>query len=108
MKDYYKKEDEFLKRVEKDAISFKPFGEKIHTYKRKSALGKGKGKAIVSSDDVQEDDNVILYEVYHVRKFIICQKCLPLLSQHDWIGDMGDTWLPRIPSKDADIHPFVY
>lgn len=107
MKDYYKKEGEFIKRVEKDAISFKPFGEKIHTYKRKSALGKGKGKAIVSSDDVQEDDNVILYEVYHVRKFI-CQKCLPLLSQHDWIGDMGDTWLPRIPSKDADIHPFVY
>ncbi|KAH8114246.1 histone acetyltransferase type B catalytic subunit [Phellopilus nigrolimitatus] len=65
--DYYRKEEEFLARVEKDALSFKPLGEKIHSYKRKNASGgKGKAKALVSSDDLDEEsDGVVTFEVYH-------------------------------------------
>ena len=65
--DYLKNEEEFEKRVEHDATHFKPLGEKIYSYKRKVALGKGKGKADVPSEELNEDDeDVVTYEVYHV------------------------------------------
>ncbi|KAI5116562.1 hypothetical protein M0805_001547 [Coniferiporia weirii] len=64
--EYYKNESEFLARVEQDAATFKPMGEKIYTYKRSSTSGKGKGKAFVPVDGVNEEsEDVVTYEVYH-------------------------------------------
>ena len=67
MTGYYTDEEEFLKRVEKDATEFKPLGEKIFSYKRKVGPSKGKKKAFDSGDDLDENsDDVVVYEVYHV------------------------------------------
>ncbi|KLO19663.1 histone acetyltransferase type B catalytic subunit [Schizopora paradoxa] len=66
--DYLKNEEDFEKRVEHDATHFKPLGEKIYSYKRRLALGKGKGKADVASEELNEDDeDVVTYEVYHAN-----------------------------------------
>lgn len=63
-----------MKQVDEDAISFKPMGEKIHSYVRRKASLKGKGKdprdrtiGSAFKDEISEDDpNAIVYEVYHV------------------------------------------
>lgn len=62
---YYTDESEFNKRVSEDALSFKPPGERIHTYTRPSptAVGKGKGKDTASDPDSAD---VVEFEVYHV------------------------------------------
>ncbi|KAG8853503.1 histone acetyltransferase 1 [Tulasnella sp. 330] len=64
--DYVKSEVTFRKRVEKDATTFKPVGEKIYSYARKAESAqnaKGKGKA--TNEAVNEDDeDAVVYEVY--------------------------------------------
>jgi hypothetical protein len=70
--DRIKDEASFRKQVEEDAISFKPMGEKIHSYFRKRGSYKGKDprdRAIRRNkkEEVHEDDeDAITYEVYHV------------------------------------------
>lgn len=63
---YYTDEAAFVKRVEEDATTFKPYGELIYSYSRPSPTkGKGKkGKSVANGGDAAEDD--ALYEVYHV------------------------------------------
>lgn len=52
--------------MEKDALEFKPFGQKIGSYKRRFAE-KGKGKASVMDAELNEDDeDVVTFEIYHV------------------------------------------
>ncbi|PAV23381.1 histone acetyltransferase type B catalytic subunit [Pyrrhoderma noxium] len=65
--DYFTDEDEFNKRVEKDASEFKPLGEKIYSYKRRIGTSdKGKGKADEPSEELDENsEDVVTYEVYH-------------------------------------------
>jgi histone acetyltransferase 1 len=63
---YYRTESEFLARVEEDAVSFRPHGEKIASYTRARPNGekKGKGAAVTLPED---DPDAIVYEVWHVR-----------------------------------------
>jgi histone acetyltransferase 1 len=63
---YYRTESEFLARVEEDAVSFRPPGEKIASYTRVAPNNptKGKGAAVTLPDD---DPDAIVYEVWHVR-----------------------------------------
>lgn len=63
--DYSKSTDAFQATVEKDAASFKPLGEKIHSYTRRAA-GRGKGKSKETSPVGEDDPDAIVYEVYHV------------------------------------------
>jgi hypothetical protein len=73
--DYTKSEIAFAKVVEEDAVSFKPLGEKIGSYVQQAASvkgkekGKGKGKANGSRDVVlgEEDEGVVVYEMYKVN-----------------------------------------
>lgn len=66
--EHYEDEKEFFLRVEKDAIDFKPLGDKIYSYQRSVATRKGKGKASESTETLDEDSNdVVVYEAYHVR-----------------------------------------
>ncbi|KAI0759471.1 acyl-CoA N-acyltransferase [Irpex lacteus] len=51
--------DKFLQVVESDAISFKPLGQKIHSYTRPSRSNAPLGSSKASTDDIIE------YEVYH-------------------------------------------
>ncbi|KAG8992236.1 histone acetyltransferase 1 [Tulasnella sp. JGI-2019a] len=64
--DYVKSSAAFQKRVEADATTFRPVGEKIYSYTRKAEGApndKGKGKA--SDEAVSEDDETaVVYEVY--------------------------------------------
>ena len=65
--DYYKNEEDFNARVEKDALSFKPYGEKIYSYKR-NVGGKGKSKTNLSVSGTEldvESPGVVEFEVYH-------------------------------------------
>jgi histone acetyltransferase 1 len=66
-------EEAFKKQVEADAISFRPMGEKIHSYIRRRGNGKSKDKReIVARKTVEqenlneEDEDAVVYEVYHV------------------------------------------
>ena len=63
---YYQTESEFLARVEEDAVSFRPPGEKISSYTRVApdSATKGKGAVVTLSED---DANAVVYEVWHVR-----------------------------------------
>jgi histone acetyltransferase HAT1-like protein len=64
--DYYRTESEFLARVEEDAVSFRPPGEKIASYIRIAPDSKKKSKGAVVT--LPEDDpDAIVYEVWHVR-----------------------------------------
>lgn len=64
--DYYKQKDTFTSRVELDATSFKPLGEKIYSYKRRSPAALGKRKAVIPQDALDpEDPDTVIYEVYH-------------------------------------------
>lgn len=52
--------------MEEDAASFKPTGEMIYSYTRSAS--KGKGKNVVAPEPLHpEDEDAIVYEVYHVR-----------------------------------------
>ncbi|EJD06193.1 histone acetyltransferase type B catalytic subunit [Fomitiporia mediterranea MF3/22] len=65
---YLKDEEEFLARVEKDSMEFKPLGEKIFSYKRSPSSSKGKKKAFDFGEDLDEtSDDVVVFEAYHVR-----------------------------------------
>ncbi|KAJ3931743.1 MAG: histone acetyltransferase type B catalytic subunit [Lentinula lateritia] len=56
-------EDAFRVRVEEDATSFKPSGEMIYSYTRSAS--KGKGKSSVVEQHNPEDEDTVVYEVYH-------------------------------------------
>ena len=71
--DRIKDEALFKKQVEEDAVTFKPMGEKIHSYVRKKGSHKGKdprdrviGKSR-QEEASEHDENAVTYEVYHVR-----------------------------------------
>ena len=65
-------EDKFLKRVEHDAIHFKPYGEKIYSYTRAATtLTKGKNVAIPQVLS-PEDQETVDFEVYHVSSPVLC------------------------------------
>jgi histone acetyltransferase 1 len=65
----------FKKLVEEDAVNFRPLGEKIHSYVRRSGqrakdpreMPVGKAKELPSEDG---EDSVV-YEVYHVGVLIL-------------------------------------
>ena len=53
--------------VERDAVEFKPLGNKIYSYQRVSPSAHGKGKSVASATDLDpESEDVIEYEAYHV------------------------------------------
>ncbi|CAE6404436.1 unnamed protein product [Rhizoctonia solani] len=62
--DYSKSAESFQSTVEKDAATFKPLGEKIHTYVRR-ATGHGKGKSKEIAPISEDDPDAIVFEVYH-------------------------------------------
>ena len=64
---YFRTESEFLARVEEDAVSFRPHGEKIASYTRvaPNSEKRGKGAAVVTLPE--DDPDAIVYEVWHVR-----------------------------------------
>ena len=68
---YYKDEEAFLKRVEEDAVNFKPFGKLIYSYTRPAPATAAKGKEAVDSKIPESSisDDMIEFEVYHVRDF---------------------------------------
>jgi histone acetyltransferase 1 len=74
--DYSKSIEAFQATVEKDAATFKPLGEKIHSYTRRAA-GRGKGKSKETSSVEEDDSNAVVYEVYHVSDYC---KTILLLS----------------------------
>ncbi|KAH9967991.1 histone acetyltransferase type B catalytic subunit [Russula dissimulans] len=63
---YYRTESEFLARVEEDAASFHPPGEKVASYTRvaPNSAKKGKGAAVTLPED---DPDAIVYEVWHAK-----------------------------------------
>jgi histone acetyltransferase 1 len=66
--DYFKDEESFLRRVGEDATSFQPSGQMIYSYSRPSPTSRRKEKSIVKSSPIySESDDVITFEVYHVR-----------------------------------------
>ena len=65
---YHTDEISFLNLVEREAITFKPQGQKIFSYTRPlphSSSTKGKGKSNIQDLDPQSED-VIEFEVYYV------------------------------------------
>ena len=66
---YLTDEISFQNLVERDALTFKPQGQKIFSYTRPlpySSSTKGKGKGNIQDLDPQSED-VIEFEVYYVR-----------------------------------------
>lgn len=72
-----------MKLVEEEAENFKPMGQLIASYTRPApnASTKGKGKSTAAADPQAQD--VIEYEVYHVRYINRCF-IVPLAEQHDY------------------------
>ncbi|CAE6422469.1 unnamed protein product [Rhizoctonia solani] len=62
--DYSKSVESFQNMVEKDATTFRPLGEKIHTYVRRAA-SHGKGKSKEASPISEDDPDAVVFEVYH-------------------------------------------
>ncbi|CAE6415522.1 unnamed protein product [Rhizoctonia solani] len=62
--DYSKSAESFQSTVEKEATTFRPLGEKIHTYVRR-APGHGKGKSKEANPVSEDDPDAIVFEVYH-------------------------------------------
>ncbi|KAG8903331.1 histone acetyltransferase 1 [Tulasnella sp. 403] len=64
--DYLKNEGEFQKRVDKEATSFQPLGQKIYSYARpaEGSSGKGKGNEKSRPPVSEGDDDAVVYEVY--------------------------------------------
>jgi len=69
--DYLKSEPEFLKRVEQDALTFKPLGTKIASYTRRAGGTKGKGKTRADIPLTEDDEDAVVFEVYHVSYFFL-------------------------------------
>lgn len=81
MSGYYTKEADFLKRVEEDAISFKPNGQLIYSYTRPSTKGKEKGLDNFDNIDSESEDATV-FEVYHVRLPLYLVLVLIFIRQH--------------------------
>jgi len=63
---YETDEKAFLYVVEREAIEFKPLGDKIYSYQRVFPSSRGKGKGVASESDLDpQSEDVIEYEVYH-------------------------------------------
>ncbi|KAI0355017.1 histone acetyltransferase type B [Trametes cingulata] len=98
---YYTDEQKFLERVEDDALNFKPFGQKIHSYTRAATtLTKGKNVAI-SQVLSPEDQETVDFEVYHstwqtpgFREFHRRMQLFVLLyiEGGSYISEAEDTW----------------
>ncbi|KAG7086509.1 hypothetical protein E1B28_002462 [Marasmius oreades] len=62
-------EETFHKRVEEDALNFRPLGQLIHSYTRPSPKFKGKGKLAPTNVVLDpENEDAVVYEVYHTRR----------------------------------------
>jgi hypothetical protein len=105
---YETDEKAFLYVVEREAIEFKPLGDKIYSYQRVSPSSRGKGKGVASESDLDpQSEDVIEYEVYHVSI------CVPWVAFEfpELTYPLVDVGYPRIqgvPPKDANIHPPLY
>ncbi|KAL0070550.1 histone acetyltransferase 1 [Marasmius tenuissimus] len=67
--DIEREEEVFNKRVEEDALNFKPLGELVHSYTRPSPRSKGKGKLKLEGNVINpESEDAVVYEVYHARR----------------------------------------
>lgn len=64
---YLKDDEAFQKKVDEDALEFKPLGTKIHSYTRPV---EGKDRAAVGETLDPQSEDVIEFEVYHVRFFL--------------------------------------
>ncbi|KAF5372875.1 hypothetical protein D9758_001551 [Tetrapyrgos nigripes] len=59
-------EEAFKAHVEEDATAFKPMGEKMYTYTRRSPASQGKGKGVSSALELDsESEDTLVFEVYH-------------------------------------------
>lgn len=86
----------FNAQLEKDALEFRPMGEKIYSYARRVGSEKFPGKSVdprdipiskrngVAGDQergLNEDDpDAVVYEVYHVRFNITCTAQILLIT----------------------------
>ncbi|TFY74100.1 hypothetical protein EWM64_g9912, partial [Hericium alpestre] len=62
--DYYKTEEGFLGRVEEEADTFRPLGDKIYSYTRPApGRGKGKGTGVALEEG---DEDAVVFEAYHL------------------------------------------
>ncbi|KAL0577366.1 histone acetyltransferase 1 [Marasmius crinis-equi] len=67
--DVERDEAAFQKRVEEDALNFKPIGQPVYTYTRPSPRSKGKGKHTFEGNLLHpESEDAVVYEVYHARR----------------------------------------
>ncbi|KAN0115902.1 Acyl-CoA N-acyltransferase [Russula decolorans] len=98
--DYYRTESEFLARVEEDAVSFRPFGEKIASYTRvmPNSEKKRKGAVVTLPED---DPDAVVYEVWHAtwknpgfREYHQRMQLFILLyiEAGSYINDAEDSW----------------
>ncbi|THH14867.1 hypothetical protein EW146_g5517 [Bondarzewia mesenterica] len=60
--DYYKTEEAFLGRVETEADTFKPMGDKVYSYTRLAPGVEGDGK-----EPEEGDEDAVVFEVYHAK-----------------------------------------
>lgn len=102
--DSYGTESEFLARVEEDAVSFRPHGEKIASYTRVTPSSEKKGKRAVVT--LPEDDpDAIVYEAWHVR---VPPSRLSLTPLTIISGNVEKPWIPRISPADATVHSSLH
>lgn len=103
---YYTDEAAFLKKVEEDAVSFKPAGQMVYSYTQPSpsSVAKGKGKSSADAPLDPESEDAIVFEVYHVRS---SNSSSSLCAEHI-LGNMGDARFQRVPSPNAVVYPVVH
>lgn len=100
--DYTKSSTAFDATVEADTERFKPCGEKIASHTRAASTAKGKGKAngAESAAPAEDDDDAVVFEVYHVRSLEAGEE-----GRADIAVNVGHAWVPGVPPPHADIHP---
>ena len=79
--------------VERDAMEFRPLGNKVHSYQRISPSAHGKGKNVASATGLDpESEDVVEYEVYHVS-FFSPQAAIGFLILTVRSVNMGYPWI---------------
>jgi hypothetical protein len=85
--------------------TFKPMGKKIYSYSRRaSARSDVERRGEVDTSVNEEDEDAVVFEVYHVRYSTYCEASSLTMP----VGDMGNTWLCGIPQTDAVVHIAIH
>lgn len=104
--DYVTDYDSFKSQLAQDAVSFKPFGEKIGEYRRPSASSleksKGKGKEVRKRgiDDLDDEGDVV-YEMWKVSR-LACSDCLRWTADRCMLPFGRRAWLIKSSERTID------